>query len=144
MRYLFLLFVFALPVFASAQAHTGPVLESVDDMPLWPGTDDIQSSNQKMLEYIYQEVTYPEAAKKAKVEGMVIVSFVVYADGTVSQLELKRDPGTGLGVEGMRVATKMARDITGWTPGMENGVAVNTQYHLPIKFKLKDDSDEKG
>ena len=132
------LFLFALflSTAAYAQDTSEPILKDVDDMPLYPGTTTKAESDTKMLAFVYDNVKYPGVAREAKVEGMAVVSFVVERDGTLSNINVVRDPGENTGAEAYHIVRRMQEEAGAWTPGMEKGVAVRTQHHLPIKFAL--------
>ena len=121
-----------------------PVHKVVDQMPLWPGSEDAGSyqerkraSDELMLAYIYDNVKYPKKARKKGIEGMAVVSFVIEKDGRVSNINVVRDPGVGTGDEAARVVRQMAHDDIYWHPGRQKGQPVRVQFNLPVKFKLK-------
>ena len=131
----------------TAQATTEPqeLFKVVDQMPLFPGCDELengpyhemkQCADRKMLEYIYSNVVYPTEAHEAKVEGMSVISFIVERDGTLSNVQILRNPGAGTGEEALRVVNKMNLDGLRWRAGTQDGKAVRVQYNMPIKFKL--------
>lgn len=64
----------------------------------------------------------------------IYVSFVVEVDGTMTHIEVKRDPGFGLAAEAIRVLKSIK---TKWEPGRKDGVAVRAFYNLPISVVLK-------
>ncbi len=116
-------------------------------MPLFPGCDpslsgdELQNcSNEKLLKYIYNNLTYPEVSRNNGVEGMVLVRFVVDKEGWVFNKEFLRSPDIHLQNAVDKMLTKMNADYT-WIPGEHNGKKVNVQYTLPVKFKLEDNND---
>lgn len=56
----------------------------VEVMPSFPGGE------QELLKYLAENVKYPRLAREAKIQGLVIVRFVVDADGFVGRVELLR------------------------------------------------------
>jgi len=116
----------------------------IDDMPLFPGCDAFagnlaerkKCSNQKMLEFIYKDLKYPEAAKEKGVEGTVVAQFVVDATGNVSEIEIIREIGEGCDEAVISVLENMNKMEQKWTPGKEDGKAVKVMFTLPVKFKL--------
>lgn len=102
------------------------VFEKVDEMPVPPGGMD------GWIKHMTENLKYPEAAKTAKTEGMVYLTFVVKEDGTVSDVEILRGIGAGCDEEAKRVVEISPK----WTPGKIAGKAVNTRMTLPINFKL--------
>ena len=87
-------------------------------------------SNKKMKEFISQSLTWP---KNFDGEGSVWVSFMVEKDGSLTNIEVRRDLGGGTREEAIRIILLMPN----WIPGTFNGRPVRSQYSLPIKFKLE-------
>ena len=112
----------------------------VDEMPRFPGCEHETNSDERkkcaekqMLQHIYSNVVYPAEAKKTGKEGMVVVSFVVEADGQITNLEILRSVGYGTDEEVIRIVENMPN----WTPGIHHGEAVRVKYNLPVRFKLE-------
>ncbi len=94
----------------------------VEEMPeLIGGLGDLQ-----------RKIRYPEIAKKAGVEGRVIVQFVVNESGDVVDPVVVRGIGAGCDEEAIR-AVRLAK----FKPGKQRGKAVKVKMSLPITFKLK-------
>ncbi|MDZ4680368.1 MAG: energy transducer TonB [Saprospiraceae bacterium] len=89
-----------------------------------------------MLEFIYSRIKYPKKARQNGVEGMVVLTFVVEKDGTISEEIIVRDIGAGCGQESLRVVKLMNKEKIKWTPGKQDGKPIRVQFNLPIKFKL--------
>lgn len=88
-----------------------------------------------LMTYMGQNINYPPMALDARLEGTVVIRFVVDRDGRVRDAEILKDIGGGCGAEALRVVNTLQR----WSPGEQNGRLVNVRYVLPIRFKLKDD-----
>jgi len=67
---------------------------------------------------------------------MVVLTFVVEKDGTISEEIIVRDIGAGCGQESLRVVKLMNKEKIKWTPGKQDGKPIRVQFNLPIKFKL--------
>lgn len=78
-------------------------------------------------------MSYPEDAKKQKVEGRVTVQFIVETDGSVSDVKVDKQVFPSLDAEAIRVVQAMPK----WTPGKDKGKLVRVKYNLPIVFRLK-------
>jgi TonB family protein len=76
---------------------------------------------------------YTPAAMEAKVQGVVELSAVVRADGTVDEVVVTRSLDTKYGLDDTAVAT-----VQQWTftPGTKNGRSVDVEIHLSIRFTL--------
>jgi|GEM_PF-735004 len=107
-------------------AKTEQVFEIVETMTQFPGGDE------QMLNFLYSNLEYPEEAKKEKIEGLVVVSFIVKKDGSLTDIKIARDIGGGCGEEAVRVVSTMPN----WIPGKQRGIPVNILYKLPVRFKL--------
>jgi len=128
------------------------VYKVVDEMPRFPGCEDLKDGEEKkscwqkkMLEFIYTNVKYPEQARKRGVDGIVVISFIVEKDGSITGAKIKRSIGAGCDEEVLKVVDKMPN----WIPGKQNGEAVRVKFHLPVRFKIEgsgicemDDVDE--
>lgn len=113
--------------------NNGDTLVVVEQMPEFPG------GQRKMLEFLYGNIVYPPIARENGIDGMVVVSFIVMEDGSLSDIEIKRDIGGGCGQEAVRVIRSMPK----WLPGMQKGEAVRVRYNLPVRFKLQNPKKEK-
>lgn len=100
--------------------------DDVDEQPQFPGGDSA------MLQFINRERTYPSAEYNAGVQGRVVCSFVVGADGRVHNVEVVRGCTEGLNQEAVRVIRSMPR----WEAGKVNGTPVPVFCILPIPFRL--------
>lgn len=102
------------------------VKSTVDEMPVPPG------GITGLTNYMIQNLTYPSTAKEANVQGMVVVSFIVTAEGKVENVEVLRGIGSGCDEEAVRVISNSGI----WTPGKNGGNAVAVKMTLPVQFKL--------
>lgn len=98
---------------------------ALDKLPEFPG------GMQKFYNYVGNNYEKPD------VEGMstmkLYVSFVIEKDGSMTSIQVKRDPGYGLGKEAIRVLKSLR---TKWSPGMINSKPVRTAYDLPITVEM--------
>lgn len=81
---------------------------------------------------LQKKLKYPEIARKAGVEGRVILSFVVDEQGNVTNASVVRSIGAGCDEEALRVVREAK-----FKPGKQRGKAVKVQFSLPITFKLQ-------
>ena len=98
----------------------------VETMPAFRG------GQQKLFEFIGNNVVYPKEAIDAGIEGRVFVEFYIEKDGTVTDGKVLKGIGYGCDEEALRVIGLMPK----WSPGMQRGKAVRVRYTLPINFKL--------
>lgn len=88
-----------------------------------------------MMEFIYQHIQYPPEAIENKVEGKVIIKFIVERDGSMDEMKIVRGPGYGIDKEALRVVELMANTYR-WMPGTSRGQAKRVQISLHINFSL--------
>jgi len=91
-----------------------------------------------MMKFLIENIRYPETARTAKAEGMVIVKFVVKEDGSLTDFKhanTDKPLHPDLVAEAIRVVQSMPK----WKPGLKDGKVVKTEFGLPIKFKLSND-----
>jgi TonB family protein len=98
----------------------------VEVPPQFPGGHEV------MRTYLERMVQYPTDAEPPLREGMVLVGFVVNAEGLVEDVNVIKGLGYPYDSEARRVAKAMPK----WIPGMQNGHAVRTRYEMPVVFKL--------
>ena len=102
------------------------VFEVVEIPPAFPGGD------KAMYQWLAQNIKYPVEAQKQKIEGRVIVQFIVDETGKVIFPKVVRRMDPILEAEALRIVSSMPD----WIPGKQSGKAVNVRYVLPIQFKL--------
>ena len=103
------------------------VFDVVEKMPEYPGGQAV------LFEYLQKNVKYPADAEKKKVEGRVLVTFVVNTDGSITDIEVVRKTFPSLDAEAVRVISGMPR----WKPGEQKGQKVRVKYTVPLTFRLK-------
>ncbi len=101
--------------------------EYVDVQPQFPGGEH------GLMNFINKTREYPYEAYKNHIQGRVVCSFIVGADGKVSNVRVLRGVrDESLNREAMRVISAMPR----WEAGRVGGQAVNVRCVLPISFRL--------
>lgn len=127
--FLFLLFAFA--ALGTATAQTTQKQEQEEEK-VWmpdkklPVAEYYKGGQEAMYQAIYKELTYPQLARRNRVQGECIVSFTINPDGSTSNFKVLRNAGAGTGDEALRVARLLQFEAPGF------GVDAS----LPIVFKL--------
>lgn len=85
--------------------------------------------------YIAKNMNYPASARQAGIEGKVFVEFVVYEDGSIHDVKLKK----GIQADCDREAARVVAGAAPWNPGRQRGKAVKQRMVMPILFKLGQD-----
>lgn len=122
----------------------GKLWRAVEEMPIFGDCQSEasktlrkQCSDRALISFISEHVRYPALARENGVNGTAVIRFVVEKDGSLTGIEIVRDPGAGLGPEAERVVHLMANTGPKWAPGRQTGRAVRVQFNLPVRFKLE-------
>ena len=83
------------------------------------------------LAAIQREIQYPVIAKRAGIEGRVILQFIVDEQGRLTEPKVVRGIGGGCDEEALR-ALQTAR----FRPGTQRGKPVKVKMSLPMTFRL--------
>lgn len=101
-------------------------MPELDKMPQFPG------GMSGMHKFLTENVRYPYFARQKKIQGRVMVQFVVDKDGTVTDVKVEKSVHKSLDKEAVRVVKKMPK----WIPGEKDGKPVRVLYHMPVNFSL--------
>ena len=99
----------------------------VEQMPQFPG------GQTKLMEYLSENIRYPEELAETCVQGRVIVTRVIEKDGSISDVKVVKSVHPLLDKEAVRVVSGMPK----WYPGKQNGVTYRVKYTLPVTFRLQ-------
>jgi TonB family protein len=116
----------------SEPQNTEEVFMVVENMPEFPG------GLNACLKFLADHVAYPKEAAEKKIQGRVIVQFVVMKDGSIANARVIRSVDPLLDAEALRVIGLMPK----WKPGIQRGQAVNVKFTMPITFRLDKDSTD--
>jgi protein TonB len=100
----------------------------VENNPEYPGGDEAR------LNFLRNNIKYPQMARETGIQGTVYVGFVVEKDGSVTQVKVLRGIGGGCDEEAIRVTKMMPK----WKAGKQRGKEVRVSYSMPVKFTLQD------
>ena len=99
----------------------------VEEMPEFPGGE------LGFRRYIIQNARYTYSAIKNRIEGKVIVTFVVDKFGQTNNIQIV----SGLETTLDKVAVYLVSKMPAWKPARQRGIAVSCKYTIPIKFTFK-------
>jgi protein TonB len=109
------------------QDQAEPVIfQVVEEQPSFPG------GMKALYKYLSESIKYPQIAREAGIDGPVYISFIVWEDGSIRNIQLERGIGGGCDEEALRVVKAMPN----WIPGKQRSIPVNVQMVLPVNFKL--------
>lgn len=89
--------------------------------------------------FLSTNVQHPVIAKENKIQGVVELRFIVELDGTLTNFQILKDPGGGLGEEAIRVYKMMPK----WIPGDLYNQAARVPITESLNFKLSSKSLKK-
>jgi protein TonB len=90
-----------------------PIFRVVKQMPFvknnYEGTyaEKQQCGQKALLMFIYKNIKVPIIARENGIEGKTVIRFIIEKDGSISNIELIRNPGVGVGEKVIRVIKKM-------------------------------------
>lgn len=86
----------------------------------------------ELAAWLSKNLKYPQECIKNKIEGEVIVSFIVERDGTITGIRLEQSVDPKLDAEAKRVVGVMPN----WVAAEMNGAKARSRLMLPVNFKL--------
>lgn len=107
---------------------TDEILLIAEEMPEFVG------GTHAMQKFISENIQYPRQAMQLRLQGRVMVAFIVDKEGKIKDMEVLKGVGGGCELEALRVISLMPK----WKPGKQNGQNVAVRYTLPIKFALSE------
>jgi len=87
----------------------------------------------ELQRWIGSNIIYPETSIDMEEQGRVYLTFVVGADGKISDVDVTK----GVSKDLDREAKRIIRNMPNWTPGEVAGKRVPTRCRLPIVFTLE-------
>ena len=103
----------------------------VEEMPMFEGGEVA------LLNYLAENIIYPESARDAGISGRVIIRFCVTETGGVDRISVLKGVDPALDAEAMRVVS----ELTQFKPGRQGGVAIPVWYMVPVTFSLDKDKN---
>lgn len=115
----------ALPQITAEKQDTA-VLRTVEQLPEFPG------GIVQFMKWLTRNLRYPAEAQRQKVQGKVVVSFIVNKDGSIASPKIVQSADPLLDSEALRVIKMMPH----WKPGIDNGKPCRTMFAIPVNFVL--------
>ena len=106
------------------------IFQVVETQPEFPG------GMAELMKYLQKNIRYPQICKERRVQGRVIVQFVVNADSTITDVNVVKPVNPYLDQEALRVVKAMPK----WKPGEQRGEPVRVRFTLPVTFRLPADT----
>ncbi len=102
------------------------VLRTVEQLPEFPG------GIVQFMKWLKRNLNYPNLALSQKIQGKVVVSFIVNKDGSISSPKVEKSAHPLLDSEALRVVKMMPK----WTPGIMDGKPCRTMFAIPVNFRI--------
>ncbi|WP_299461651.1 energy transducer TonB [uncultured Microscilla sp.] len=75
---------------------------------------------------------YPSLAYRNRVQGVVVIEFVVHRNGRLSNMKILKSVGSGCD----EVALQVLKRAPKWSPAKQRGRPVQSKCCIPIKFEI--------
>lgn len=98
----------------------------VERLPEFPG------GPVEFMKWLTRNLKYPASAQQQKIEGRVVVSFIINKDGTTSDIKVTKSASPVLDREALRVIRMMPK----WKAGEDHGKPCRTMMAIPVVFAL--------
>ncbi len=102
------------------------VLRTVEQLPEFPG------GIVEFMKWLSKNLKYPPYAQAQKIQGKVVVTFIVNKDGTISSPKVEKSCEPTLDREALRVIRMMPK----WKPGIMDEKPCRTMIAVPVNFQL--------
>ncbi|MDQ6470305.1 M56 family metallopeptidase [Flavobacterium sp. LHD-80] len=102
--------------------ETTAIVNEIDKQPEFPG------GILEFYKFVGKNFKVPAEAGSTKIQGKIYMEFMIETDGSLSEFNIVKDLGFGMGDEAIRVLKLSPK----WSPGTHNGQPVRVLYKLPI------------
>lgn len=102
------------------------VVDDPDVMPFYTG------GTGEMHKFISRSLRYPADARERNAQGLVVYTFVVEKDGSLSNFNIIHRADSLLNQEALRILKSMPA----WRPARHKGEIVRAETYVPMYFKL--------
>ncbi|RRN77148.1 TonB family protein, partial [Pseudoxanthomonas sp. SGD-10] len=103
------------------------LLQSDNTFPMYPG------GLSEFYKFLNRNLKYPEEARKKRIEGRVVVGFVVAADGSINNTRVVKSVHHTIDQEAVRIILLAGK----WIPGIQDGIPARVAYNVVVMFKLQ-------
>ena len=107
---------------------------AISEENIWHPTFMGQDKN-AFTQWVKEHQRYPKKAKKAGIQGRVVVRFTIDEKGRMTDVEVLRGAHPLLDKEALRVIKSASKK---WTAGTRNGKPYAFKYIMPVVFDLSE------
>lgn len=90
---------------------------------------------ERLFEYFNENTEYPENLKSERIEGRVVVEFVVQQSGEIAGIAVIHTLHPVLD----SLAMMAVKNMPAWNPATVNGKPVDTRHSIPLMFQIEND-----
>ena len=119
----------------ASQSHTVHANDTTTRTEVFGHTEQMprfRGGDAALMKFLSENVKYPPEAFKEKVQGRVVVQFLIEKNGDIGEVKVVRSVREDLDAEAVRVVKTLPK----FSPGRINGNAVAVWYTLPVAFVL--------
>lgn len=114
------------PAQVQAQDNTVYKMQTVEQLPVFPG------GWTALMQWLTRNLHYPAIAQQQKIQGKVVVSFIINKDGSVADVKLEKSVDVSLDREALRVVRMMPK----WQPAIMHDKPCRCMFVIPVVFSL--------
>ena len=118
--------------YAQSDKDNAAIVLTEKEKPKYPGGDA------ELKKYLSLNLHYPNPAMEQKIEGEVLISFIIDVEGGISDIKIIKGLGYGCDEEALRVVRAMPQ----WRPARRKGKAIKVAYRLPVVFELSSSQEQ--
>lgn len=123
------------------EVYSGPrekmPLLLVDSCMLFPEAEQKSCVEEYMVNYIYSHIRWPTQDGCMTIEGLVVISWDVTAEGLAENLFIARGIHESLNQESLRVVKELL-SLYNWRPGEQYGKPVQVRYNMPVRWRVSE------
>jgi TonB family protein len=113
------------------KSDSNEVFAEVTDPAQFPGGEVAR------VKYFMENIKYPKEAVKNKKQGTVYISFVIEADGSITNVRVLRGVCPSIDAEAVRLIKSMPK----WEPAKAHDKVVRSQFNMPLRFVIPNPTD---
>jgi protein TonB len=106
--------------------HSSEIILVAENSPQYPG------GYSELHKFINEKLSYPKQARKKRIQGKVVITFIVERDGTIGDITVEQSVDPLLDNESIRVVKLMPK----WIPAHQKGRTVRCRMAIPFGFVL--------
>jgi len=119
----------------TGRRESNPNIDSLKDMGTTVTVSiekeaEFPGGTNRFFSFIRKNLTYPSESHNKGIQGDVIVSFTVSADGSLTDIAVKKGLAPDLDAEALRIVKLSPK----WSPAMQNNRKVAVKFTVPVTF----------